>query len=140
SRGDMNAAVNLLRGAADLLEATDRTWPDVLLDLGSALSETGDFADAEPVLQTVLKEAPPDAIALRARASIELSYWRSRADPTGHVDEILAVADKAINVFERVGDDGGLSRAWFHVAWANWIRSKSAEMEPALERALAYAE
>jgi tetratricopeptide (TPR) repeat protein len=50
------------------------------------------------------------------------------------------VADEAIEVFERAHDDGGLARAWLHVAWAHWIESRSAEMEPALERALEHAE
>ena len=140
SRGDLNAAVNLLRGSADLLADSNQRRPDVLLDLGSALSESGDFADAEQVLQDALEQAPQNASALRARAQVELSYWRSRADPSAHVDEILAVAKQAIDVFEQVGDQGGLARAWFHTAWAHWIRSRSGEMEPALERALAHAE
>jgi DNA-binding SARP family transcriptional activator/class 3 adenylate cyclase len=140
SRGDLNAAVNLLRGSAELLADSNKTRPDVLIDLGSALSESGDFADAEQVLRDALEQAPQDAGALRARALVELSYWRSRADPSAHVDEILAVAKQAIDVFEQVGDQGGLARAWFHTAWAHWIRSRSAEMEPALERALVHAE
>jgi tetratricopeptide (TPR) repeat protein len=140
SRGDLNAAATLLRASADLIAASDQTRPDVLVDLGSALSESGDFADAEQVLQDALRQAPPNADALRARALIELSYWRSRADPGAQVDEILAVANQAIEVFERVDDEGGLARAWFHAAWGHWIRSRSAEMQPALERALVYAE
>jgi DNA-binding SARP family transcriptional activator/tetratricopeptide (TPR) repeat protein len=141
SRGDTNAAVNLLRSAADLLEAAEQNRPDVLLDLGSALSETGDFADAEQVLRTALDAADrDDAPAVHARALIELSYWRSRAEPTAHVQEILRVAEQAIEVFERSHDEGGLARAWLHVAWAHWIESHSAEMEPALEHALEHAE
>ncbi|MGN6869142.1 MAG: BTAD domain-containing putative transcriptional regulator [Solirubrobacteraceae bacterium] len=140
SRGDLNAAVNVLRGSADLLEASGRSRPDVLLDLGSALSESGDFTDAEPILREALEQAPEDAHALRARVLVELSYWRSRADPTAHVEEVLAVAKQAIDVFQRVGDEGGLARAWFHAGWGHWIRSRSAEMEPALERALIHAE
>jgi DNA-binding SARP family transcriptional activator/class 3 adenylate cyclase len=140
SRGDLNAAVDLLRGSVDLVEASNQTRPDVLLDLGSALSESGDFAHAERVLQDALEQAPLNADSLRARAEVELSYWRSRADPSAHVDEILKVAEQAIAVFEGAGDEGGLARAWFHTAWAHWIRSRSAEMEPALERSLLHAE
>ncbi len=140
SRGDLNAAVDLLRGSVDLIQVSNQKRPDVLLDLGSALSESGEFAYAERVLRDALEQAPVDDDSLRARAEVELSYWRSRADPSAHVDEILSVAEQAIDVFEQVGDEGGLARAWFHTAWAHWIRSRSAEMEPALERTLLHAE
>jgi tetratricopeptide (TPR) repeat protein len=139
ARGDMNAAVSLLRSAADLLQATGESQPEVLLDFGSALSES-DVADAEQVLRAALEQAPSTASALRARISIELSYWRSRADPSVHVDEIHAVAEEAIGVFEQVGDQGGLARAWLHIGWAHWYQSHAAEMEPALERAIVHAE
>jgi len=140
SRGDTNAAVSLLRSSADLLEAGDRARPDVLLDLGSALSETGEFADAERVLQAAFEQAQAiNATAVEARALIELSYWRSRAFSSAHVDEILAIAEEAIELFKPVGDHGGLARAWLHIAWAHWIRAHGAKMEPALEQALAYA-
>ncbi|MBV9944763.1 MAG: AAA family ATPase [Solirubrobacterales bacterium] len=139
-RGDMKAAGNLLRNAADLLETSNSRRPEVLLDLGTALSESGDFSDAERVIQTVLEQAAPDATALRTRALIELSYWHSRADPTAPVDEILDVARQAIEVFKKVGDQQGLARAWLHIAWANWFRLRAAEMEAALEHALTHAE
>ena len=141
ARGDMNAAVKLLRRSEDLFQADGGSRPDVLLDLGSALSETRDFRDAERVLQASFEQAQAsNAEALGTRAMIELSYWRSRYDPSVRVPEMLAVAQRAVLVFERLGDEGGLSRAWLHVAWANWFRSHSAEMEAALERALQHAE
>ena len=141
SRGDTNAAVALLRRSAELYEVSGRMRPDVLLDLGSAVSESGDFRGAERILQTALEQArATEQPALSERALIQLSYWRSRVDPAARVREILTVAERAISVFNRVGDEGGLSRAWLHVAWAHWIQSHCAEMEPALERALQHAE
>jgi hypothetical protein len=56
------------------------------------------------------------------------------------VREMLAVAERAIAVFERVGDDVGLSRAWSHVAQVHWTRCRCAEMEEVLEKALVHAE
>jgi DNA-binding SARP family transcriptional activator/class 3 adenylate cyclase len=140
SRGDTNATIKLLTRSADLFEAGGSVRPDVLLDLGSALSESGDFSDAEPVLTAALEQAQAtQSEALSARALIELSYWRSRVDETARAGEMLPVAERAIAVFNRVGDESGLSRAWLHIAWVHWIRSQCAEMEPALERALQHA-
>lgn len=51
-----------------------------------------------------------------------------------------AVASDAIRVFERLGEEAGLSRAWLHVALAHWIRSDCARMESALWQALEHAE
>jgi class 3 adenylate cyclase/tetratricopeptide (TPR) repeat protein len=141
SRGDTNAAVKLLRGAADLLVASGRTRPDVLLDLGSALSESGDFPEAERTLQAALEQAlATNEEAATSRARIELSYWRSHVDESVSVEELQAVAEQAIPVFDRLGDQGGLSRAWLHIALVHWIRSDCAAMEPALELALEHAE
>ncbi len=141
ARGDTNGGVKLLRRAAALFEAGEKARPDVMLDLGSALSESGDFSDAERVLESALGQAQATrAEAVSARALIELSYWHSRVDPGSRVAEMLTVARRAIELFERVDDQSGISRAWLHIAWAHWIQSHCAEMEQALERALLHAE
>ncbi len=141
SLGDANTSVKLLRRSSDLFEASGSSRPGLQLDLGSALSESGDFPNAERVLQATLEQAEDSrSEVLSARAMIELSYVRSRMDPNERVGEMLTVAEGAIAVFERAGDDGGLSRAWLHVAFVHWIRCRCAEMEEALERALTYAE
>jgi class 3 adenylate cyclase/tetratricopeptide (TPR) repeat protein/type II secretory pathway predicted ATPase ExeA len=141
SRGDTTACIKHLRRSAELFEVGGQRRPDVLLDLGSALSESGDFASAEPVLQTALAGAREiGAEALGARAMIELSYWHSRGDRDIRAHEMLATAERAIAIFSDEGDESGLSRAWQHIAWAHWITSRCGEMEPALECALRYAE
>jgi DNA-binding SARP family transcriptional activator/class 3 adenylate cyclase/tetratricopeptide (TPR) repeat protein len=141
SRGDSNAGVKLLRSSADLFDAGGNKQPELLLDLGGALSDSGDFGDAERVLQTALAQArETQADALGARALIELSFRRALVDPSVPVAAMLAVAEQAVEVFDRVGDEGGIARAWHHTAVVHWIRSQGAEMERALERALTHAE
>jgi tetratricopeptide (TPR) repeat protein len=141
SRGNPNAAVQLLRSAAEMCEAAQRKCPEVLLDLGKALSETGDYTMAERVLQAALAEGRvTGAEAVSSRALIELSYQRSHVDASLGAAEMLAVAEQAIAVFDRLGDEGGLSRAWLHIALVEWIRSDSAAMDQALQRALTHAE
>ena len=141
SRGDANAAGKLLRRSADLFGADGGRRPDVLLDLGSALSEIGDFDGARDILQAALDEARATrSEALIARVLIELSYLRVLVDPSANVHDMEAVAQQAIGVFDRLGDDVGLSRALSHIASANWTRCQCAEMEQVLERALKHAE
>ena len=141
SRGDVNGAVKLLRTSVALLDAGGEVHADVLIELGSALSESGDFQEAREVLHRALEHAHRSADErLAARASIAISYWHSRARPTGSVSDMRRVAETAIAVFERAGDHDGLSRAWHHVAWLNWVQSRCAEMESALERASEHAD
>ena len=67
SRGDANAAADLLRRAGDLFDADGGPQPEVLLDLGSALSERGDFQGAETVLEAAHSRAHGRAGACRWR-------------------------------------------------------------------------
>ncbi|MBV9414696.1 MAG: AAA family ATPase, partial [Solirubrobacterales bacterium] len=132
ARGDSNSASKLLRSAQELFEAGETRRPDVLIDLGSALGECGDFEAAEQVVQQALDQASAANLeALRARALIEMSYRASHSDPVGGVGKMQEVAEDAIAVFERLGDEGGLSRAWLHMALVHWIRSNSVDMESA---------
>ena len=141
SRGEIRAAAELLRRSADLFAAGDDQRPDVLLDLGSTLSESGDFRGAEDALRTALDTAQAAGLeSLSARLRIELSYRRALVDTSARVEEMRAVADDAIAVFERVGEDAGLARAWIHHARVYWSLCRCAKMEHALERALGYAE
>ncbi len=141
SRGDANAGVKLLRNAAELFTASARERPEVLLDLGAALGDSGDFGEAERVLQAALEQAnAARAASVSARALIELSFQRALVDPSLPVAEMLSVAERAIAVFKRSGDDGGIARAWHHVAIVHWIRSRGKEMEHALEQAMSHAE
>ena len=140
-RGDATAGVNLLRTARELLTAAASQRPDVLLELGTALGDQGEFDEAERVLEEALDQAHAlHADSLEARAQIELSFQRVLVDPHVPVAEMLSVAERAIGLFKRNDDDGGIARAWHHVAMVHWIRSQGEEMEHALEQAMTYAE
>ena len=140
SRGDANAAVKLLTSSAELIEASGGRRPDVLLDLGGALSEI-DVPRAEPALRAAYEQAQAMGDeALAARALIELSYRRALIDRTVPVADMLTVAEEAVRVFTRMGDEGGIARAWHHAAMVHWLHTQCAEMESILERALTHAE
>jgi DNA-binding SARP family transcriptional activator len=141
SRGDTNGSVQLLQTAVELLDAVGKVSADILIELGSALTESGDFPGANAALQRALDHARTSGDERQAaRASISLSYWRSRAEPDTRAEDMRAVAEQSIMVFERFGDDDGLSRAWHHIAWADWVQSRLAAMEEALERSMRHAE
>jgi hypothetical protein len=140
ARGDANSAVKLLSGSSELVAVSSGRRSDILLDLGSAWSEI-DVPRAEPVLSQAYEEAVAAGDeGLATRALIELSYRRAVIDRTVPVADMLAVAEDAIRVFTRGGDEGGIARAWHHTAMVHWLHSQCAEMEGALERALTHAE
>lgn len=140
-RGDPHAAVSLLRRAAAMSEATGSVRPDVLLNLGIALGECGEFREAEQVLGASLAQA--QAIgdeALHAHALIELSALRALIDPAARVEETRAVAERASAIFSRLDDQAGMARALMEVAYVHWTRCCAGEMEDVLDRALVHAE
>ena len=141
ARGDVPAAAQLLRRGARLYEFDDGNRADVLLDLGIALGETGDFREAMQTLETALEQASVlDSGALKARVLIELSNQSVLLEPHADVREVLDVAEQAISVFQAAADDAGLARALSHKAQVHWTRCRCGEMEQVLEEALAHAE
>jgi DNA-binding SARP family transcriptional activator len=142
ARGHANAAVRLLGRAAGLLDAGADPRPDVLLDLGGAHIERGEFADAEQILARAHDQArAAGEERISARVLIEESYRRLLVGSGASLGDMLEVADQAIEVLHREPpDDAGLSRAYLYKAQVHWTRSRAADMESALEAALRHAE
>ncbi len=141
TRGDAIAGVRFLRRATTMFSASGRPRPDVLVDLGAALGEQGEFEEAREALETALRqgrELGHDAVG--ARASMELSYLTAFVDPEGSVEQIRESAEAAIPLFERLNDEEGLARALGNLAHVLWIQCRFAEMETVLERALWHAD
>jgi class 3 adenylate cyclase/tetratricopeptide (TPR) repeat protein len=114
ARGDMPAAANLLRRAAALLPAFDQDRLDLLPDLGEALMDVGEFAEAERILREAI--AAGDQAGdhrLRADASLVLALVEFYAEaPPDWSHRAARTAGAAIPVFELLGDDAGLAKAW----------------------------
>ena len=101
---------------------------------------TGDFSRADGALTEALEAAQAAGdTRLELRTLIEREFFRAFTSPEESVEEIVAVADKAIPLLERLRDDLGLAKAWFlksevHVHACRWgARAEN------LERALQYA-
>jgi class 3 adenylate cyclase/tetratricopeptide (TPR) repeat protein len=142
ARGDMAAAANLLRRAAALLRADDRTRLELLPDLGEAMMETGEFAWAELFLNEAVEGATAlgdetlraDAVLTRLLAghhvAEDLSAWRA---------EVEAATNELIPRLEEREANAELATAWRMVAWIHapvcrWDAAASAQQK-ALEHA-----
>jgi tetratricopeptide (TPR) repeat protein len=140
ARGDLPAAVTLLTRAAALLPDSHDERREILPVLGSALMRTGDFGRAESVLDEALGAARAAGDErLELRTLIEREFFRAFTSPGSSVDEIVAVAESAIPLLERLGDDLGLAKAWWlksevHVNACRW-GARAENLERALEHA-----
>jgi class 3 adenylate cyclase/tetratricopeptide (TPR) repeat protein len=144
-RNDVGAALKLLRRALGLRPPHD---PAVALrvDLSEALLFSGEFAAAEEVT----REAATRAAALgdecgemRARLMrLRISTQTPREDDVGEApsDALVSLAEQALPVFEREGDEAALTEAWLAIAWAQLIRCRWGAMLDAVDRALVHAQ
>jgi tetratricopeptide (TPR) repeat protein len=141
---DVHAALTLLKRAVALRPQGDAAVA-LKLDLSQALFLSGQFdAAAELAGETARRAAAAgdEAGDLRARllrARIAAQTPREDGDKTGPSAELLAVAEQAIPVFARAGDELALTEAWFAIAWAQLIRCRFAAMLEAVEHALEHA-
>ncbi len=138
-RGDLQAAVGLLSRAVALLEPGAAGRVELLADLGEALRETGDFDQAETVLDEVIQSASAvgDRV-LEARAGVIRLRLRLLTE-TGVTEEVAREAESLVTTFEQAGDDRLLAKVWELLAWAPWFRCRAAATVEALERAIEYA-
>ncbi|MDF2733955.1 MAG: hypothetical protein K0S97_578 [Chloroflexota bacterium] len=113
ARGDLPAAISLLRRAGALLPPEDPVGIDTRTELGEALAEGGEFAEGGVVLDAAQAAAfsiGDERLATRARlARISLELY-SEELPPGALAAALAEAEAAIEVFRAVADDAGAAR------------------------------
>ncbi|MGH3019978.1 MAG: adenylate/guanylate cyclase domain-containing protein [Gaiellaceae bacterium] len=141
ARGDMPGALNLLGRATSLLPEASAKRMYLLPPLAEAASETGDLARADGILRDVITAAAAVGDrGLEALAEIDREYLREYIDPTAREERVLQTAEGAIRLFEELGNDHGLAKAWTLRAQAFWDRCRYADMEGVLERALVHAE
>jgi tetratricopeptide (TPR) repeat protein len=73
-------------------------------------------------------------------AAIDREYLWEYTDPTTREERVFETAERAARLFEELGDDHGLAKAWNLSAQAYWGLCNYAQMEDMLERALVHAE
>ena len=140
AHGDMPAAVNLLTRAVSLLPAADRERLDCLPPLAFSLLETGDLGRLEAIAEEM-----SDAAAASGDPGIEahavlLRLWiRLYTDPEGWAEDAMKEATRAITVFERIGDEQGLSKSWSLLGLVHLYTTQFSEAEEAWERSSLHA-
>jgi class 3 adenylate cyclase/tetratricopeptide (TPR) repeat protein len=130
-RGDTPAAIGLFERAAALLPDADPTRLRMLVSIGYALTDTGDWEKAGVLLADAVRigEAAGERLAA-ADATVALTFVTLHTDPeTLHVDARAELAS-AIRVFEELGDQAALGRA---LSLLGMLRFWAGEMAPAIE-------
>ena len=138
ARGDMPAAGNLLERAADLLPEDDPVRLELLPDLAGALVEVGELERADAILG--------ETVAAASAVGNERLEWRARLGRAAvkvwlgsSFEQSVAVAEEAVGVFGRLGDELGLARASNLIALSRFWLGSSAAAEEGWHRALEHA-
>jgi class 3 adenylate cyclase/tetratricopeptide (TPR) repeat protein len=138
-RGNDRDALNLLERAIELLPP-GRARVEAQIALAEAAAYAGELARGEAVAE----EAASSAVALAdewlgARATLQRLANGVFLDPHRYWGAIEPFLSEAIPLFERRQDQSSLARSWSLRAWIPYVRSRAAETEAALERAVEHA-
>jgi class 3 adenylate cyclase/tetratricopeptide (TPR) repeat protein len=140
ARGDVSAAVKLLRRAASLPIEGKEERLAVKPELAEALMEAGDLPEAAVVIEEAIDEAERAALhGLRAHAVVVRLLLMGMTDPKERSSAALQQLDEVIPTFEGLGDDLGLARSWRLLAEVHMNRARYADADDALERAVRHA-
>jgi class 3 adenylate cyclase/tetratricopeptide (TPR) repeat protein len=140
ARGDMPAAVNLFERAVSLLAEDERDRARLLPQLAFALFELGDYGRLRDLVTEAKETAAASGdTALAAYALILDLFVRLAWEPEGWAEAAQPEAIKAIEAFERIGDDRGLGKAWALLGVVHVERAQFAGAEQAWEKAAHYA-
>jgi len=137
---DATAASNLLGRAAELVEPSGKPGVELLLDLGTALSERGEFreADARRTEAVELAHSLGDR-TLELRATCELAILRTVTQKEFTGEQALELGHQAVSELGSDGDDEALASAWFLVCAGENLRARWEAAVAAVEHVLELA-
>jgi class 3 adenylate cyclase/tetratricopeptide (TPR) repeat protein len=139
ARGDVPAAVRLLGRAVALLHTDSPSRPRLLCDLGQALTDQGEFEQAETVLAEARAAAEElDEPVLGAIAALR-SAWVESLAATRPIDQAHTEFAQLLRKLEALGDQRGIAEASFllgiHLMW----KGHHAEAMTVVDRAASLA-
>jgi class 3 adenylate cyclase/tetratricopeptide (TPR) repeat protein len=141
ARGDMPAAANLLDRASRLLPENHAERPRVLLDLGYARFETGEYGAAEAALQaSIVGAAGLHEEGQETSARLELLLQHFLTDPGKIEGRVEDQVQAAIPVLERTGDEDGLARASMFLANLRLREAQWDAAAQAIEQVISHAQ
>jgi tetratricopeptide (TPR) repeat protein len=141
AHGDVRAAANLLGRAVALASAAGSPPIDVLVELGSALADTGELERAATVLHEAVERAR-QAGDRRGEllAKIEYEIAHSMYKPNAEAETKRDSVEQTVAAAEELGDDVILAKAWKLLGERRNAELQCEEWAEALERALVHAE
>jgi DNA-binding SARP family transcriptional activator/tetratricopeptide (TPR) repeat protein len=140
-RCDLTSGAGLLERAAALFTYDSARRFALLPRLGEALFEMGRLQDAERVLDDAIRYAQTENVPeLAALASVERERVLIQEGSAWSVDDATRVADTAIDVLSRSGNELGQCRAWCLHATVKWIMGRAFGADRDWKRAAEYAE
>jgi predicted ATPase len=138
-RSDGPAGLNLVSRAVALLPPDDSLRVELVPSV-RAIQGNSDVTWADRVLTEAVEAAATTGNRdLAAHALVQRGFLRLFVGADVSVAELIEVANRAIDVFEQLGDRLGLARAWRLVAQAHYLGRSCAACAEASERALEHA-
>ncbi|HET9507900.1 MAG TPA: hypothetical protein VFO81_08140, partial [Gaiellaceae bacterium] len=132
ARSDAPAALNLISRAVSLLAPQDPLRVDLVPSV-RVVQGMADLSWADKVLTEAVEAAATSGDrGLAAHALVQRGLLRLFTAPDVTPSEARQVAEQAIGVFEELGDELGLARAWRLVAQAHYLDRRG---EPSVEAA-----
>jgi class 3 adenylate cyclase len=139
-RGDVPAAVNLLRRATKLFDDDEPALGWLLPELGSALTQAGSLPEAERVLAgAVLRASARGEQVYEAHALVGLLFARLRFESGPAAQEVRRRFPDLLATFSANRDDLGLDRVWRLRALVHWLEARSGDAEAAWQVAVEHA-
>jgi DNA-binding SARP family transcriptional activator/class 3 adenylate cyclase len=136
-RGDAAAAINLISRAVALLPADDPSRIDLVPNVRVVQGLSGDLSWADRVLtEAVATAAATHDRRLEAHALVQRAFLRLFTQPGVRAQALFDVAGRGISVFEELGDELGLARAYRLLAQAHYLARRGGPSVEASERAL----
>ena len=138
-RSDGPAGVNLISRSVAVLSPDDPYRVELVPNL-RVIQGLTDLSWADRVLTEAVEAAATSGDRrLAAHALVQRGFLRLFTDENVTARELFDVSERAIAVFESLGDELGLARAWRLVAQAHYLDRRPGLCADASERALAHA-
>jgi predicted ATPase len=139
ARGDVSAVLTLLHRSLALLPPDHERRAELLYELSHAQWFEGHGDTADVTLGESI-EAAERSGDMRREWYARLERAARNAAAFGDADSLVGTAEHAVQVFESLGDELGLARAWRRLGFVAQMEWRFADAAVAFERALAHAD
>jgi DNA-binding SARP family transcriptional activator/tetratricopeptide (TPR) repeat protein len=138
-RDDAPAAVNLVSRAVLLLPADDALRVELIPNVRAMQGTADDLSWADRALTEAVEAAATTGDRrLAAHALVQRGFLRLFTELEISPAELFGVAERALAVFDELGDHLGIARAWRLIAQAHYLDRRGGASADASEKALAH--